>query len=156
MRTVWRPRRTTSWCPESAFRNKVQAEIPPDGTFVKDFIPSGSGGLSTPYYLAYGPDGNLYVSGDGGIKKYDGQTGAYLGDVFTAHGGHMLFDPDGSFYLSDYDHDSVEKVDANTGQVSADLQFPAQSPERAGFQLERGHAGYKCLWRGRRTDHYRN
>ena len=53
------------------------------GTYVDTFVASGSGGLSSPADLAFGPDGNLYVSCYVGnqVLDYDGSSGAFLGVV---------------------------------------------------------------------------
>lgn len=57
------------------------------GQYIEDFVVSGAGNLANPQGIAFGPDGNLYVSskvftstGPSSIKKFDGQTGAYLGE----------------------------------------------------------------------------
>jgi hypothetical protein len=48
------------------------------------FVSAGSGGLNAPMAMAWGPDGDLYVAGEGPIiKKYDGKSGAYVGDAYA-------------------------------------------------------------------------
>jgi hypothetical protein len=86
------------------------------GDFLGEFIPSGSGGLSTPLGLIFGPDGNLYVSDQGSysILRYDGLTGAPLpspgntgatfvrprsGGLTFEERGWLLFGPDGNLYI---------------------------------------------------------
>jgi hypothetical protein len=66
------------------------------GTFVDNFVPNGSGGLSFPLGGAFGPDGNLYVSNSDGdnILRYNGKTGASLG-TFVSSGSGGLQDPAG-------------------------------------------------------------
>ena len=53
-----------------------------DGTFIEEFITQGSGGLSSPQDIVLHPDGFLLVTGSDNpqIKKYDLETGEYLGD----------------------------------------------------------------------------
>jgi hypothetical protein len=85
------------------------------GAFKGVFVPSGSGGLTTPQGLAFGPDGNLYVaSGNffagtpfpaGSILRYEGlagpNPGAFLGTFVPPGSGGLstpaglLFGPDG-------------------------------------------------------------
>jgi DNA-binding beta-propeller fold protein YncE len=76
-------------------------------------VPSKSGGLGAPRGLAIGPDGDLYISSHverapystDTVKKYDGVTGAYLGDfVGVGSGGlnnaaGLAFGPDGHLYV---------------------------------------------------------
>jgi DNA-binding beta-propeller fold protein YncE len=94
------------------------------GTFVDVFVPPGSGGISAPYGLAFGPDGNLYVAGrsSNNVVKYDGSTGAYLGTfVASASGGlnlpqGMAFDPSGTYlYVASTGSGQVLKYNASTG-----------------------------------------
>jgi sugar lactone lactonase YvrE len=84
------------------------------GAFMDDFVPTGSGGLSLPSALVFGPDGtkdgklDLYVGVDhlNEILRYDGTTGAFLG-TFVAPGSGglntprmMAFGPDGDLYVA--------------------------------------------------------
>src|SRR5262245_42556131 len=60
--------------------------------FIDAFVPAGSGGLIWARGLDYGPDGNIYVSGDlgasnpdrrGFVNRYDAATGAFI-DCFAS------------------------------------------------------------------------
>src|SRR5258708_27259451 len=50
------------------------------------FVTQGEGGLVTPDGLAWGPDGNLYVTNDSDnpVLRYDAHTGALLGPFATS------------------------------------------------------------------------
>lgn len=57
------------------------------GDFIEEFVSQGSGGLSVPVGLIFGPDRNLYVAspgsvGDGSVLRYDGKTGEFI-DAFV-------------------------------------------------------------------------
>ena len=59
--------------------------------------PIGSGGLYTPSAMAFGPDGNLYISGGTfggnlGVRRYNPTTGAFID--FFANTGSDLYVPD--------------------------------------------------------------
>ena len=60
------------------------------GAFIDTFVSPGSGGLTRAAYLAFGPDGNLYVSdvpvdNSGFVLRYDGKTGQFI-DAFIPPG----------------------------------------------------------------------
>ena len=75
------------------------------GAFIDIFIPLASGGLISPTFLTFGPDGNLYVSDfhDGTVKRYNGATGAFMGVFATgaALPQGLQFGPDGNLYVAD-------------------------------------------------------
>jgi hypothetical protein len=62
----------------------------PSFPLIDVFVPSGYGGLKGPRWLAFGPDGNLYVESDyfngptrvGKVLRYHNHTGAFI-DVFA-------------------------------------------------------------------------
>lgn len=94
------------------------------GRFGGEFIAAGTGGLSSPDDLTYGPDGNLYVSSgtetSGAILKFDGKTGDFLGRF--DQGGSLLrpygnaFGPDGNLYVSSFRSDEILRFDGTTGK----------------------------------------
>ena len=64
------------------------------------FISAGSGGLSSPRGISFGPDGHIYVvsHNTNAVLRYNGSSGEFI-DVF-ADGG----DPNGPLYLT-FSHD---------------------------------------------------
>jgi DNA-binding beta-propeller fold protein YncE len=72
--------------------------------------PIGSGGLYTPSAIAFGPDGNLYISGGTfggnlGVRRYHPTTGAFI-DFFANSGSDLYapigitFGPDNHLYVA--------------------------------------------------------
>lgn len=114
------------------------------GAFIGDFVTSGSGGISGPTRLTFGPDGNLYLSGDGSknILKYDGTTGAFISVFVPSGSGGMgtpwgtTFGSDGHFYVvnaaaaSVHPTDGVFKFDGTTGAFLG--QFASVFPPSPG------------------------
>jgi WD40 repeat protein len=101
----------------------------PTGTYLGEFV-APSGGWED---LQFGPDGNLYTiahfgTPDGPISKWDGTTGAYLGQwgagapVSHQHG--LTFGPDGNPYFG---HEifgpvgSIGKIDQSSGAYAGNV-----------------------------------
>ena len=58
--------------------NSVFSYSTPPPTSLGGFVPAGSGGLTSPRGIAFGPNGDLYVGGIGAIYEYSGTTGAFV------------------------------------------------------------------------------
>ncbi len=106
------------------------APLPSAGNSGAVFVKSGSGGLSHPTGMVFGPDGNLYATGDlmTTVLKYDGSTGAFLGQFADGGGGHlhsMTIGPDGNLYVSNQDTSAVLRFDWTGALV--DSYVPAGS-----------------------------
>ena len=79
--------------------------------------PIGSGGLYTPSAMAFGPDGNLYISGGTfggnlGVRRYNPTTGAFI-DFFVNTGSDLYvpigitFGPDKNLYVATQSRNNV-------------------------------------------------
>jgi hypothetical protein len=65
------------------------------GAFVSFFVPGGSSPLQSASGLAFGPNGNLFVSDIlGGVMEYDGSTGTFIREFVRQDQG-LLFNPTG-------------------------------------------------------------
>jgi DNA-binding beta-propeller fold protein YncE len=87
--------------------------------------PLGSGGLYTPSAMAFGPDGNLYISGGTfggnlGVRRYDATTGAFI-DFFAKTGSDayvptgIAFGPDDNLYVATQNDANVMRFHYPTG-----------------------------------------
>jgi len=70
--------------------------------------------------LAFGADGNLYVTSANQVVRFDGRTGVFLG-VFASGGGlsgslGIAFGPDGNLYVTSYNTDQVLRYNGGTGK----------------------------------------
>ncbi len=111
--------------------NNVLAYDIHSGSYLDEFIPTGSGGLDGPEALVIGSDGYLYVaSADShNVKRYDAQTGGYVDD-FTSGGvlrypRGMAFGPDGHLYVTGKSN-GIHRFDGTTGAHLGDLVAPSQ------------------------------
>lgn len=97
------------------------------GRLIGNFTQPGAAGITSAHNPTFGPDGNLYVIGDGPrIFRFDGVTGAFI-DVFVGPGtpgfnkpAQMAWGPDGDLYtdLAGTDGRQVFRWDGQTGQFS--------------------------------------
>jgi hypothetical protein len=87
--------------------------------------PLGSGGLYTPSAMAFGPDGNLYISGGTfggnlGVRRYNPTTGAFI-DFFANTGSDLYvplgitFGPDNNLYVATQNAANVMRFNYPTG-----------------------------------------
>jgi hypothetical protein len=87
--------------------------------------PIGSGGLYTPSAMAFGPDGNLYISGGTfggnlGVRRYNPTTGAFI-DFFANTGSDLYspigiaFGPDNNLYVATGNAANVMRFNYPTG-----------------------------------------
>jgi DNA-binding beta-propeller fold protein YncE len=127
-----RPPRRLQLCPEVredrlvlsptvSIANATMNEVATPSTF----IAAGSGGLSSPEGITLGPDGNVYVAGDGGaVLRYNGTTGVYL-NTFVSQGSGGLsfggriaglaFGADGNLYVASSLTNQVLEYNGSTG-----------------------------------------
>ena len=93
------------------------------GAFIDAFVPAGSGGLSVPFGVVFGPDGNIYASSSGSsqVLRYNGQTGAFI-DAFVPAGSGglvfpegLVFGPDGNLYVNSSGSSQVLRYNGQTG-----------------------------------------
>jgi hypothetical protein len=86
------------------------------GAYISTFVSQGSGGLSglSGNCLAFGPDGNLYVSSanTNQVLEYNGSTGAFIKTFIAAGSGGLTdprgltFGPDGNLYVTSFNVNS--------------------------------------------------
>jgi DNA-binding beta-propeller fold protein YncE len=112
------------------------APLPAPGQTGAFFVASGSGGLLEPIGITFGPDGNLYVDSrdNSNVLKYDGRTGAFLGQ-FVAPGSGSLngpngltFGPDGNLYVASAFSDNVLRYNGTMGAFMGAFGSPVSNP----------------------------
>lgn len=122
------------------------------GGFIKDFVASGSGGLSAPQEVIFLPDGSLMVTGrfNTALKRYDGQTGAYLGDFTT---GYTLdnptkttIGPDSLIYVSQWGQVQNKVVRFDLQGQFVDEFTDINVPQGMGHAWDSTGNYYVCRW----------
>ncbi len=102
------------------------------GAFKDIFVPAGS--VDRIIGIAFGPDGNVYVSGNTNdpIFRFNGVTGAFMG-AFTS--GRQLngaagvaFGPDGDLYVANSLSEEVDRFDGATGVFKAAISGAPLGP----------------------------
>ena len=94
------------------------------GVLIPTGSPTGSGGLLTPSALAFGPDGNMYISGGSlggklGVRRYNPATGAFI-DFFAKTADDQFpigitFGPDRNLYVATQNKANVMRFKFPTG-----------------------------------------
>ena len=79
------------------------------GDYLGYFVAPGTGGLNGTEDILFHPDGSVLVTGFGNttIKRYDGETGAFLGDFSSGYAlatpSKMSIGPDSLIYVTQWD-----------------------------------------------------
>src|SRR5262245_19358042 len=115
------------------------------GAYLGEFVPLGSGGLTHPFGMVFGPSighpnkldlyvGNYNANAPDGILRYDGTTGAFLGTfVPDGSGGldtplSLTFGPDGNLYVASFA--------GRTGETSAVLRYQGPAGKTPGAFID--------------------
>jgi len=104
-------------------KDSVLRYDPNTGKFIDVFI-APSPELDGPHGLAFGPDGNFYVSTrfTNSVLRYDGKTGEFIEEfVKSGSGGlsdasRIVFRPDGKLYVLGLQNANVLRYDGKTGE----------------------------------------
>jgi hypothetical protein len=96
------------------------------GAFLGVFVPAGAGGMSFPFPLAFGPDGNLYV-GDfagvdsGAVRRFQGPAGQEPGalmDTFIPAGSGGLLIPLSVLFGPDRNGDGAQDLYVGSAEMA--------------------------------------
>lgn len=116
------------------------------GAFLNYFVsPSNNGGLVSPSFMVFGPDGkkdgklDLYVAAhhEGAVYRYDGTTGAFKGIFVSAGSGGldspfgMAFGTDGNLYVASGNWFTSSNGPLNSGDFPAGAVMRYHGPNAA-------------------------
>jgi WD40 repeat protein len=120
--------------PVPQFVSEIKRYNGTTGEFIDNFVPDGSGGIFQPKSLAFGPDGNLYVTTASAsgitvnrqaqILRFDGTTGEFIDSFVPPAGnssglngpGDMIFGPDGNLYVVNSQPPMIKRYNGTTGE----------------------------------------
>lgn len=105
-------------------------------------FPPGTGELMTPASIAFGPDGNLYVSYAFFVNRYHPTTGAFLGQ-FVDTGDRtgqryaigIAWGPDNNLYVATQNTAGVQRYNGTTGAFMDDFVAPESGGLAAPFHI---------------------
>ena len=120
------------YAPEGGVDDAV-GQFSRSGALIGSFVAPGTGGLTAPNGLTFGPDKNLYASSSGSdeVLRFNGTTGAFM-NVFVSAGsgnlgepGFLAWGPDGKLYVrSDTsDIDPTRNLEDHILRYNADGSF---------------------------------
>ncbi len=120
---------------------------PVTGDYIEEFVSPGSGGLDRPAHMTFGPDGHLYIpsfSGEGSernrVARYDGATGAYMGD-FVPYGYGGLDGTAGMTFGPDMDGDGEPDLFVGSSRTNEVLVYSGVDGLFLGDFVESGSGG---------------
>lgn len=127
----------------SGFTNSILRYDLRTKEYMGHFVEPGSGGLTVPVGLEFGPDGNLYTSSSATdeIYRYDGRTGEFI-DIFVEAGSGGMSSPrairfggpNSDLYVISSDTNEILQYDRMTG----DFIRAVATAEISGMSASRG------------------
>lgn len=124
-----------------------------EGEFVLEFVQSGSGGLRSPQEVLFHPeDGSLLVTGFNNtrIKRYDGETGSYLGDFSRGYNlslpTKMIIGDDNLLYVTQWGRTQNKIVRFDLDGNFIDEWSKINVPEGCGMAWDQEGNLYVTTW----------
>jgi hypothetical protein len=107
---------------DASIRHVHIVRFPGNGAPAVMLVSEGSGDMTLPRALTFGPDGQLYVAdAHAGVLRFDAATGAALGTFVPVDQGSLVdasalaFGPDGNLYVASAQANAVLRFDGASG-----------------------------------------